>query len=105
MTAPEMSDIDFSFDHPQVFASQVLTVGAIVFFLLTFLVRIAFAFGVYVDTGLLWRYGRRKTIFVRGSLWAVAVLLGGTMVAAIYWLIHHSSLRPQPAKGAAAGSP
>jgi hypothetical protein len=74
---------------------------AIAFWIITTIVHIALAVGVYFDTGLLWRHERRKTIFAGGPIWALAALVGGPIVAAIYWLIHHSSLRPQAASGTA----
>lgn len=63
--------------------------------ILTALVHIAFAVAVLNDAQMLWDHLRRKTFFVGGPLWALATLLGGVFVAAIYWLIHHSTLRPQ----------
>ena len=63
--------------------------------ILTAIVHIAFAFAVLADSQLLWRHLRRKTFFVGGGVWALATLLGGVFVAAIYWVIHHSTMRPQ----------
>ena len=88
--------MNFSFDS---FPGGFLP-GAGVFWLfavwiLTAIVHIGFAFAVLADTLLLWRHLRRKTFLVGGGLWALATLLGGVFIAAIYWLIHHSTLRPQ----------
>ena len=44
------------------------------------------------------RHFRRRTFFVGGGLWALATLLGGVLVVGVYWFVHHSTLRPQPAK-------
>lgn len=65
------------------------------FWILTALIHISFAFAVLNDAQMLWRHLRRHTFFVGGGLWALATLLGGVFVAAVYWLIHHSTLRPQ----------
>ena len=71
-------------------------VSVVAIWILTAIVHISFALAVLADTQNLWRFVHRKTFFVGGNLWALATLLGGVFVAAIYWLIHHSSLRPQP---------
>lgn len=62
--------------------------------LLTLIVHVGFACAVYADSGTMWRLLRRNTFLVSGVLWALATLLGGVFVAAIYWVIHHSTLRP-----------
>ena len=36
----------------------------------------------------------RSTILVPGYVWAAATLFGGITTTAIYWLLHHSTLRP-----------
>lgn len=36
----------------------------------------------------------RKLWFIGPFLWAFATLLGGIVTAAIYWLMHHSTLGP-----------
>ena len=72
--------------------------------ILTAVVHIGFALAILADAEQLWRHLRRKTFFVGGGLWALATLLGGVVVVGIYWLIHHSSLRPQP-HGATSANP
>jgi hypothetical protein len=50
------------------------------------LVNVVFAVGVL-------GHGRtRKTLFAGSRMWAIATLVGGPMVAALYWLMHCSSL-------------
>ena len=71
-------------------------VGVFAIWILTAIVHISFALAVLQDSQNLWRFVHRKTFFVGGGIWALATLLGGVFVAALYWLIHHSSLRPQP---------
>jgi phosphate/sulfate permease len=78
---------------------------AAAFWLVTAIVHIAFAFAVLADSHLLWRHLRRKTFLVGGGMWALATLLGGVFTAAIYWLIHHSTLRPQQPPVAATAPP
>lgn len=87
---------------------DVMNVGlfwGIAFWLVTAIVHIAFALAVLADSHLLWKHLRRKTFLVGGGMWALATLLGGVFVAAIYWLIHHSTLRPQQPLVAATAPP
>ena len=63
--------------------------------LLTAVVHIGFAFAVLSDAGTLSGQNGRRSVLVGTELWALATLLGGVFVAALYWLLHHSSLRPQ----------
>jgi hypothetical protein len=67
-----------------------------VIWLLTTIVHVGLAYAVFVDSGLTWRHLLRNidTFLVNGGLWALATLLGGVFVAAIYWLVHYSTLRP-----------
>jgi hypothetical protein len=63
----------------------------------TAIVHIGFALAVLSDAELLWKHLRRRTFFVGGGFWTFATLVGGIFVVALYWLIHHFTLRPQPA--------
>ena len=69
---------------------------AIVVFALTFLlgaiINIAFAFAVASDAGRLPR-GRRP-VFVGSTIWFLATLFGGPFLAAVYWVLHHSTISP-----------
>lgn len=62
--------------------------------LMTAIVHVGFAFAIWTDSGLMWRRLRRNTFLVSGGIWALATLLGGVFVAGVYWLVHHSTLRP-----------
>src|SRR5882762_10267630 len=62
---------------------------------ITVVVHVCFALAILADSQGLVNRLRRPTFLVGGSIWALATLLGGVFVAAIYWLIHHSNLRPQ----------
>jgi hypothetical protein len=58
----------------------------------TAIVHIVFAVGVFADATRMDRERGQGTRIVPGPMWAFATLLGGVLVAAAYWLIHHSSL-------------
>ena len=61
--------------------------------LLGAVVNVAFAFAVVRDAD----ECRRKSelALVWPSIWFLATLLGGPFVAAIYWLLNHSTLNPR----------
>ena len=61
---------------------------AFCFTLLAAVVHVSFAVAVFLDA----RRLPRKPILVLPILWALATLLGGLFVAAVYWIIHHSRL-------------
>lgn len=71
---------------------EIVTFPALLFFALTALVHIIFANAVGNDADNFIRNGQ-PTQLVGPRAWALAILLGGVFVAAIYWLIHHSTLR------------
>jgi hypothetical protein len=55
------------------------------------LIHVLFAGAVAKDAGHLSKVGGRPAL-VSAPTWAFATLLGGVMVAAVYWFIHHSTL-------------
>lgn len=63
------------------------------FWVVSAIVHILFALAVSNDARRLTASGR-NVVLVSGTVWAWATLLGGAIVAGIYWLVHHSSLRP-----------
>jgi len=64
----------------------------ICYVILTIIIHLAFAAGVTTDAKRL--SGPGGGLFLVGpNMWGFATLIGGIWVAAVYWLIHHSSLR------------
>ena len=55
------------------------------------LLHLIFAAAVARDTGNLTRVGQRP-VLVSGATWAFATLIGGVFIAAIYWILHYSTL-------------
>jgi len=64
--------------------------------ILAVVIHISLALAILFDSYRLLQVDRRKTFLIGGGMWALAALLGGVITAAIYWAIHHSTLRPQP---------
>lgn len=56
--------------------------------LLVAVVHVSFAVAVFLNA----RRLPRKPILVLPIVWALATLLGGVFVAAVYWVMHHSRL-------------
>ncbi len=85
--------MNYTFQGNNPFA-QMSGVVALVAMVLTFIVHVCFATAVVQDI----RRGRqdgRNPWLVGTEIWAIATLLGGVFVAAVYWLMHHSSLNAQ----------
>ena len=67
----------------------------ILFFLVTAVIHIAFAYGVWQDA-LRFKGQGRPLSFVSPGMWGWATLLGGLITATIYWAMHHSILVKEP---------
>ena len=65
-------------------------VGVVLFLIPMAFVHLAFAGGVYQAASE--RSEAESLWFVSPTLWALATLLGGVPIAAVYWAIHHSTL-------------
>jgi hypothetical protein len=81
---------------------QLLLMVILCFWLATFAVHLAFALGVAIDSRRLKQNGDR-TVFVDSSIWTLATLLAGPLVAAAYWILHRSALRVGQADSTIAG--
>ena len=65
------------------------------------LVNLLFALGVLRDANRIQDRGS-EPMFVGPTVWFFGVLFGSFLVLALYWLMHHSSLRggmPKPGEG------
>src|SRR3954471_25035445 len=81
-------------DNAGIIFPNLIGLWALVGTVLTAFIHIAFAWAVFDDAGVTWRIEPRKKLLVSGGLWALATLLGGVLVASLYWAMHHSTLRP-----------
>lgn len=81
---------------PQLFGEVGGLLIGVVVLLGSLAVHIALALAVRSDAAQL-RDHRLGPVFLGPSLWGVAVLLGGVLTAGLYWIIHHSTLRPAAA--------
>ncbi len=73
--------------------TEIFRFFTVVSWLITIIVNAVFAVGVFADSGSLSRQ-RTGPIFVGPFWWMLATLVGGVVVAGVYWAMHHSNLRP-----------
>ena len=71
----------------QILTNQYHTI-VILILLINVVVHVIFAAAVAKDAGLIVQR-KQQTILVSPMIWAFAVLVGGVLVAAIYWFMHH----------------
>lgn len=76
-------------DLMQSYAYQIDSFQMVLTFI-NIIIHIFFAGAVAKDAGELHNDGL-KPVLVSGITWAFATLMGGVFVAALYWLIHHST--------------
>jgi len=74
--------------------SDLIILFWVVFGILTAVINISFAIGIYADADDLLKHTGKRTFLAAKEVWALAALLGGVFVAGIYWVIHHSALNP-----------
>lgn len=77
-------------DIAQQFGNQINTFFYLIM-LINGLLHLIFASSIARDSGNLARLGQRP-VLVSGATWAFATLIGGVMIAAIYWILHYSTL-------------
>ena len=71
-----------------VFSVIVAIFGAVC----VFFIDVIFAVGITRDGDRIREKGG-DTLFVGPTMWGIGVLVGSFLVVALYWLVHHSSLR------------
>ena len=71
--------------------SNQIQAGYYLILVINAILHLFFAGGVARDAGSLHKIGPR-TALVSAGTWAFATLIGGVIIAAIYWFIHHSTL-------------
>lgn len=74
----------------QQYGSQIQTFNYLLL-LINAILHVIFAGGVARDAGSIYKLGQRPAL-VSAATWAFATLIGGVIIAAIYWFIHHSTL-------------
>ena len=77
---------------------------AVIVVVASWLLRVAFAIGIFVDI----KQGKvrgRGPFLGGGVFWGLAALLEGFFVVALYWGIHYSTLRPRPTQPATGSQP
>lgn len=72
------------------FANQIETFLYLIM-LINGVLHLIFASAVARDSGNLARQGQ-KPVLVSGATWSFATLIGGVFVAAMYWILHYSTL-------------
>lgn len=72
----------------------ILSFLIVLFWFFTVTVHSVFALGVWGDASWLSKRAGEGPALASPFWWGIATLLGGVFVAGVYWLIHHSALRP-----------
>lgn len=72
------------------FSAQIQTFYYLMI-IINVILNFIFAGAVARDAGNLYRLGQRP-VLVSAATWAFATLIGGVFSAAIYWLLHYSTL-------------
>src|SRR5205807_2243014 len=85
--------------------TSMMTFWIIGVWIVTAIVHVGFAVAVLADAGSMPHKLRREPFLVGGVMWALATLLGGVFVAAVYWLVHHSTLCPSQRTDTPASGP
>ena len=73
--------------------AETIQIVFVAFFVLTAIIHIMFAIGVFHSASKLVR--NRVLHFVPEVVWMIATLFGGVFVATAFWAIHHSNLNPE----------
>ena len=84
--------MDFHFNHLN--SDQLMAFGLmwnILPIIGAILVHLAFSAAVFNDANRLQRE-QGSLAFVNSWLWCLAVLVGGVLVALVYWVMHHSTI-------------
>lgn len=75
------------------FPSSFMASWPMIVLAVTAIIHIAFSAAIYHDASQQVQYEPTGSFFVRPYIWTLAVLTGGVLIAALYWLMHHSNLR------------
>jgi len=74
------------------FDTQTLMLWSVAIATITAFIHIAFSVAIFNDAINVKSSDSKSLQFVSPFFWMLAVLLGGVLIAALYWLIHHSTL-------------
>lgn len=77
------------------FNAQTIMYWSVIVATVTTLIHIAFGIAVLNDASNLKSSNSKTLQFVGPFFWMLAVLLGGVLIAGLYWLIHHSTLNKE----------
>ena len=75
----------------QQYLNEPIFTGQLIVMAINVLLHFLFAGAVAKDAGQLNKRGP-GTCLVSGLTWAFATLVGGVIIASIYWVLHHSTL-------------
>ncbi|HMT08681.1 MAG TPA: hypothetical protein PKA82_11810 [Pyrinomonadaceae bacterium] len=64
----------------------------------TVILHIVFAIAVYIDSQRLVHDDKQEVALVPGTIWAIATLIGGVLVAIGYWIVNRSKIANRSVK-------